>query len=422
MIFSEYRPIFRNRKFMFLASTESASRLGDMAQGIALAAYVYTVSESSFIFGLFLLLRFAPQFLLLPFAGAIADRFSRRNLTTIINLLLALISILMAIYNQSTLWILSLALLAGIVVLPYRPAMVSSFPALLTDEQLPIANGFLGVLNGIGRVLGAAIATYGLLNDVVVYVLLFNALSFLAAGIASWLVLPKVNWAEQTGEATADAGEVEESTGAQPTLRDCMAYLWQHRTIRMLIAGATLLWGALSLSDVLLVPVLGSMMTDGEKYYGIYRFVAAIGMAVGAYFSVHWQKWFVRPGRLAYGYAVPLLLISLATIGLALWPLSVGYAFYFVIWIAMFLPSTLLEVELMRTPSSMRGRVIALADAVDGTLFIALALCLPLISGPDSQSLLSYSSLPFLAVACIWLIMWAVQALFPSAKRSAYKS
>ncbi|SDX41952.1 Major Facilitator Superfamily protein [Marininema mesophilum] len=405
MPFTEYGPVWRVSKFRRLAFSEAFSNLGNMAQGIALAAYIYMLSQSVGMYSAFLLIRFAPQFVLVSFVGKIVDRYSRRYTTTIINILLGLISIVMAFFSGNIAVIMVMALLAGVVELPYLPALSSSVPSLVRKNHLSLANGLLGVFSGLARIIGAGIAAFGLLTDAVVWVMIFNALTFFISAFVSWISLPTKNQDLDQEENTGESGKSEPKipVGFWGIFR----YLRGNRTLKLLVLGSTLIWGCLSLSDVLLVPVLSAEVSGGEKYYGIYRLIAAIGMALGSYFSDKWHKWFATERLLSYGYAAPLLVVAVGTIGLAFWPMTFGLVFYLLLWVALMLPANLLAVELQHTPNAFRGRVMVVADAVDGFLFIVLMVVVPQwVRFANVQNLLWLTALPFAFISLVWTFDW----------------
>ncbi|WP_285769054.1 MFS transporter [Peribacillus sp. SI8-4] len=397
--FKKYRPLLPEKRFSALCLSESLSTLGNMAQGIALAAYVFTLSQSIFIFGLFLIIRFAPQFLLFSIAGNIVDNYSRRFTLTIINLLLALLTCTMAFNSDSTTIILVITLLIGIIELPYHPALSSSIPALVKKDQLGLANGLIGIVTSIARVIGSAIAAFGLLNDTIIGLLMFNAITFFIAGVITWTKLPTANLDSDASHADDAEGK---STHKENGWMMSVAYLKEHNVLKNLIFGSFLIWGCLSITDVLLVPLLNSTIQDGEKYYGVYRFIAALGMLIGNYFAVPWRERYVSSKITKFGYVVPLVILSFSSIGIAFSPFILGPILYLFLWIAMFLPSNLLNVELQSTPNNMRGKVISIADALDGILFILLTGLLPYLAHfIGVKKLLIAASLPFAMISLI---------------------
>ncbi|MGE6377884.1 MFS transporter [Peribacillus muralis] len=398
--YKKYTPLLNEKRFAYLCLSESLSTLGNMAQGIALAAYIFTLSQSILIFGLFLIIRFAPQFLLFSIAGNIVDKYSRRYTLTIINLLLALLTCVMAFNAHSTTIILIITLLIGIIELPYHPALSSSIPALVKKDQLGLANGLIGILTSISRVIGSAIAAFGLLNDTVIGLLIFNAITFFIAGMITWTKLPTAN--EDSDSVPMEGGSEDSTSPMQSGLSTSITYIKRHAVLKNLIFGSFLVWGCLSITDVLLVPLLNSTIQGGEKYYGIYRFIAALGMLIGNYLAVPWRDRYLSLKRTKYGYVVPLVILSLSSMGIAFSPFILGPILYLFLWIAMFLPSNLLNVELQSTPNNIRGKVISIADALDGILFILLTGLLPYLSHFISvKKLLISASFPFVVISLI---------------------
>ncbi len=47
-------------KVRLLIASDSFSKLGDMAEGIALATFVFTITQSGFLFGLFFIFTVCP--------------------------------------------------------------------------------------------------------------------------------------------------------------------------------------------------------------------------------------------------------------------------------------------------------------------------------------------------------------------------
>ena len=71
----------------------------------------------------------------------------------------------------------------------------------------------------------------------------------------------------------------------------------------------------------------------------------------------------------------------------------------------MSLPNNLLEVGLLNTPDGIRGKIFALADAIDGILFSLITVALPfLIKVYDPSTILFYSPFPFLIIAVIFML------------------
>jgi|GEM_PF-6304911 len=385
------------QRLRILYVSEPLSKLGDMAQGIALATFVYTLTQSGILFGLFLFLRFIPELVIGPYSGYLADRISRRTITTSVNVLLFLMSLLLIVYHEDYTIIVIITTLSSVIKIMYRPAFSSSLPHLVSSDDLPNINRWFNVLQSISRILGATLATFGIVSHNITLIFLFNGLTFLIAAITCWMSIPK-----NQRNPVQDNHDSDPESG---TMMSALRYLFNNQKLLGLVFGSTLLWGCLALSDTLLVPTLGSVRAGGEDYYGFYRIISTVGMLVGAYLSLSWYKLFEKGSNPLIGFYIPIIFLSFFTILLPTSPFLLGYAYYFLIWVLMSLPNNLLEVGLLNAPDNIRGKIFALADAIDGILFSFITVALPfLIKVYDPSTILFYSPFPFLMIAVIFMI------------------
>ena len=180
----------RNPQYARLWAAMLISYIGDWFNTIALAAIVSRFTDGSGLaISLFLLARFLPPLLVTPIAGALADRFDRKRLLIISDLLrVGIVLSLLLVQSADQLWLLYLLTMAqfalGSVFEPTRSALT---PATVPKEDPIEANVlgsvtwsvalWLGALTG-GLVAGAFGVTTALLVDAATF--LISAL-FIAA-------------------------------------------------------------------------------------------------------------------------------------------------------------------------------------------------------------------------------------------------
>ncbi len=183
----------RNPQFARLWAAMLISFVGDWFNTIALAAIVSRFTNGSGLaISLFLLARFLPPLLVTPLAGALADRFDRKRLLIISDLLRAVIVLcLLFVQSADQLWLLYLlTMLQFALGSIFEPARSALTPATVQKEDLVQANVlgsvtwsvalWLGALSG-GLVAGAfGIAT----------ALLVDASSFLISGLMILTIRP----------------------------------------------------------------------------------------------------------------------------------------------------------------------------------------------------------------------------------------
>ncbi|WP_426246125.1 MFS transporter [Nocardioides sp. LHG3406-4] len=134
-------------------------------------------------------LQFLPVLLLSPYAGVLADRFSKRRLLQITQAMMAVVSLMLgviAVLGAAETWhVYVLALLFGIGSAFDAPARQSFVSEMVGPEDLSNAVGLNSASFNTARILGPGLAglLIGLLGDGMVasgWVILINALSYLA--------------------------------------------------------------------------------------------------------------------------------------------------------------------------------------------------------------------------------------------------
>lgn len=178
-------PAFAKPRFRLFAAGQAVSVLGSWIQQVALSWLVFRITGSVFLLGLTGFLLMIPHLFIAPVAGFVIDRIPRVKALVAVNLMLALLSSLLAtlaLTGVSRIEIyLTLAVLIGICNACEAPARQTLIGAIVEERALlPSAIGFNSVLFNTGRMIGPAIA--GALLQVVSEGVCFfiNAASFLA--------------------------------------------------------------------------------------------------------------------------------------------------------------------------------------------------------------------------------------------------
>lgn len=158
--------------------------LGTWMTMAALPVYVYAATQSVPAASAMFLASTLPGVLLGSSAGLIADRFDRRSLLIITNLLAALSLIPLLFVGSQGLWVVYLsAALKAIVTLPTGPARAALLPALVPESQLARANA-LNALNGnIARLVGPAVGGGLLASTNLSTVVLIDAATYVVAAV-----------------------------------------------------------------------------------------------------------------------------------------------------------------------------------------------------------------------------------------------
>ncbi|MBI1278157.1 MAG: MFS transporter [Anaerolineaceae bacterium] len=156
-----YIPFLReNSDFTRVWVAQIISLFGDWFNIIALSALVaqYTNQSGLAVSGL-LLARVLPPFLISPFAGVLVDRFDRKRLLIISDVLRTMVGLsLMLATSADRLWIIYGATIFQFVFSAiFEPARSALLPALLPREQLIKANTLSNVTWSVMLAIGAMI-------------------------------------------------------------------------------------------------------------------------------------------------------------------------------------------------------------------------------------------------------------------------
>lgn len=181
--------VLKDRGFQFLLFGQTLSTLGDRALILAFGIWVKQLTGSDAAAGVaFVFVAF--PFLLAPFAGVVIDRFPRRQVFILTNLVMACVMFLnLAVHSASQVWLLYVMILSygfsAVIITATQSALIAS---LFDRSELPDANGLLQTSGDgvklLAPLLGAALFT--LLGGHVIALL--DAATFLVAALCVWRI------------------------------------------------------------------------------------------------------------------------------------------------------------------------------------------------------------------------------------------
>ena len=140
--------------FIYLVLGQIISVFGSSLIRFVLSLHVLDMTQRVDLYALLFALSNVPL-LLSPLAGAIADRFNRRNLMILFDVLTGIMIVAFYFWlfsgNDSLIMIGAVMVLLGVMSTFYAPAVMSSIPQLVKQEQLEQANG---IVNGVQALSG----------------------------------------------------------------------------------------------------------------------------------------------------------------------------------------------------------------------------------------------------------------------------
>ena len=148
-----------NRSFRQVWLGQVVSQLGDWFDTIALYTIILHLTGSGRAVGLLLVARFVPSFLVGSLSGVVADRFSRRSIMIISDLLRAVVVLgFLFVRRADQLWIIYVLTVVQLALSTFfEPAKTAIIPSIVSDRELVAANAISSVTWSAMLTLGAAI-------------------------------------------------------------------------------------------------------------------------------------------------------------------------------------------------------------------------------------------------------------------------
>lgn len=186
--------VLANRNFWPYFLGNLASNSGTWFQNIAQVLLVYRLTGSPFLVGVVNFSQFAAVLFLAPFAGIAADRFDRRRLVIVMQILAAglaaLLAVMVAIGQPSPFAVIGVALALGVTTAFSTPALQAIVPSLVSRAELPAAIALNAVTFNLSRALGPIAGVFVIARWDIPTALAINALSYVALIVALVAVTP----------------------------------------------------------------------------------------------------------------------------------------------------------------------------------------------------------------------------------------
>jgi MFS family permease len=173
--------LLRKRNFALLWLAGLISLTGDQILLIGLPLSIYAITHSTLATSLAFVLAFIPQILFGTLAGVFVDRWNRKYVMIITDLLLALGLLPLFFFRSITwLWIVYIVILFEFMISQFfKPAESALLPTLVEEDQLGMANS-LGSLNvNIASLIGPSLGGILVGLQGLVGVIISDVLSFL---------------------------------------------------------------------------------------------------------------------------------------------------------------------------------------------------------------------------------------------------
>ena len=283
------------RGFRLLFFATLASSIGTWLAFVALVVDVYDRTKDANWVSALLIVEFLPIVLIGFFAGRLIDRVSRRWILVSSDAVRAGVFFALP-FTTTALQIVALALVAGIATSLFRPAVYAGLPNLVSDDDLPQANGFLQTADNLTWTIGSLVggALVAATSPDVAYVV--NAVSF---AVSAFLI---VRIRERFEE-----GEPQPSQGRWRDISEGLSLAVHSRALLTVLVAWSIVMLANAGINVAEVVLAKDVFSSGDLGYGVLVAATGLGLVLGSLFGGSW----IAQRGLAVPYGVSIALMAL---------------------------------------------------------------------------------------------------------------
>ena len=408
-------PVLKNRSFLILWSGQIFSQLADKIYLVLMIAIVtnkFQLPEQPIARWVSpIMIAFTiPAILFGSLAGVYVDRWSKKGVLVISNLLRGLFVLVL----PPLLWIsgaqhlsskltMGFALMLGITFVVstltqfFAPAEQATIPLIVKHQHLLAANSLYTTTMMALLIVGFAVGEP-----------LLEIADWLVDG---WLFSWHIGKELLVGGAYAIAGIIliwlktgekpenlrQESPHVFQDIWDGIGYLGKNHRVRNALIQLTILFSVFAALAVLAVSMADKIPQIDADQFGILLAAAGIGMAISAAILGHWGQRFARAQLSlcgSIGVAASLVGLSLATQNLWLALIVTAFLGGFAALVGVPMQTTIQS----ETPSDMRGKVFGLQNNA-----VNIALSLPLVLAAEAEARFGLSSV-FLGLAVLVVV------------------
>ena len=276
----EYLQVLRRRDFALLWAGQAVSKLGSKISYIALTWLVADLTGKASSVGLLFIILTIPSVVLGPWAGVLIDRWDKKKLIVISDILNGLFALGMVLTDK--IWgIYLLAMGMAIVFTFFDPAIRVVIPRLVPEEELITANSLSSstyyASNLVGPALGGVlIGFFGVKAAFII-----NGVSFFISALSEMFIRIKANQRELHDYQDNNIWE---------RFREGWDYIKSNQVVLFVIlffAVGALPMGALPILNIVLIK---EILKFGPSGYGTLMTIKGVGLFLGTFLMGRWGK------------------------------------------------------------------------------------------------------------------------------------
>jgi MFS transporter, DHA3 family, macrolide efflux protein len=265
--------VFRNRSFTLMWTGQLVETMGVALTSLASAILVFRMTNSAMNVGFMLMASVAPSLLIGLFAGVLVDRYDRKKIMIVTNLVrTVLVLIIPFIIQYNVIWLYVIVLLSSAVTQFFDPAHESVLPEVAAEEDLAAANSLMAISafgsTAIGFAATGLIASAGDIS----WAFYANAIAYLFSTICIALI----------PIAPLQVDQDAEGSRIFQNLKLGMHHLFETPILRSVFSYQILVAISVGITNTLLLPFAMGPLNATEFQYGIQEGLTSVGFVVAS--------------------------------------------------------------------------------------------------------------------------------------------
>ncbi len=350
------RQLILNKNFYFLLVAQLSSNLGNWAYYVALSLYIYDLFGNNTSLGFLAITYTLPVVLLAPIAGVLADKFDRKKIMIVSDILRAIILFILP-FTENLILIYLLVTLEHSFAVIFNPANKALLPLIITEKtELIKANSIYTTVRTIAKMSGGFFGAFLIVRLGVKSAFFLDALTFLFS--ATMVLLINVRVEKNQGDNVFGKLKIWNN------FMDGIKVLKNETLVRKQIINFSLamLNGAM-ISSFLVVFIQENLGLE-EAYYGTFISIMTAGIVLGSFLTPYINK-SVQIKKMNYSFLLTFFIYSTILVLLVQLPyLTVSFVFIFLFGISeVILTITNQTVIQIGIDNQYQGRVFSVSEA-----------------------------------------------------------
>lgn len=357
--------LFSIQPYLYFALSGIFATLGNGLIYITVSWLAYETMHSISGIALMMFCIWLPTILFGPFFGVCADKYNRKNLMIMSNMIrgLAVIGFVIVYYLGLSTNIFILAGFLGIFVSFYMPAAVPMISSIVPENDLMNANATVDMLYELGTIIGMGVSGFLVLYLGLINALALGGLLFLLAGIFNWLMQCKPEHCYGTPN--------KEKTSFIDDYVSSLNYLKDNPSLLGIYAIQTCIMILLMTIPILLLPYTNEVLKVGADKFSILEALFSMGIFIGCLISPILCR-LIKIKRtlllLMVGMAIALHIFSINE------NLIISYIFYFIIGFGLSSWALSLTQAQLLADKTFQGRLQSTFNSISGLGVLAIYL------------------------------------------------